>query len=56
MLVHLPEMKDKTGLVRNLIELFRQIDVNNDQSLEWNEFTAHIIELGNLNHLPVRDG
>lgn len=46
MLVHLPEMKDKTGLVRNLIELFRQIDVNNDQSLEWNEFTAHIIELG----------
>lgn len=30
MLHHLPETKDKVGLVRNLIELFRQIDVNND--------------------------
>ncbi len=46
MLVQLPELKDHIGLCRNLIELFRQIDVNNDQSLEWNEFIAHIIELG----------
>ena len=46
MLHHLPETKDKIGLVRNLIELFRQIDVNNDGSLEWEEFTNHIIELG----------
>ncbi len=30
MLHHLPDTKDKIGLVRNLIELFRQIDVNND--------------------------
>ena len=30
MLHHLPETKDKTGLCKNLIELFRQIDVNND--------------------------
>jgi hypothetical protein len=48
MLHHLPETKDKTGLVKNLIELFRQIDVNNDHSLEWEEFTNHIIELGKL--------
>jgi hypothetical protein len=33
-------------MVRNLIDLFRQIDVNNDKSLEWVEFTNHIIELG----------
>ena len=46
MLHHLPETKDKVGLVRNLIELFRQIDVNNDKTLEWEEFTNHIIELG----------
>ena len=49
MLHHLPETKDKVGLVKNLIELFRQIDVNNDQTLEWEEFTNHIIELGNKN-------
>ena len=33
-------------MVRNLIDLFRQIDVNNDKTLEWVEFTNHIIELG----------
>ena len=48
MLHHLPETKDKVGLVKNLIELFKQIDVNNDKTLEWEEFTNHIIELGNL--------
>ena len=46
MLHHLPETKDRAGLVRNLIELFKQIDVNNDKTLEWAEFTNHIIELG----------
>ena len=46
MLNHLPDTRDTTGLVKNLIELFRQIDVNNDQTLEWDEFTNHIIELG----------
>ena len=46
MLIHLPETRDRVGLVKNLIELFRQIDVNNDESLEWEEFTGHIIELG----------
>jgi len=50
MLQHLPEhpvdSPKRTMLVRNLIELFNQIDVNNDKSLEWVEFTNHIIELG----------
>ena len=35
MLNHLPETRDREGLV-----------VNNDQSPEWDEFTGHIIELG----------
>ena len=48
MLIHLPETKDRVGLVKNLIELFRQIDVNDDKTLEWDEFTGHIIELGKL--------
>ena len=46
MLHHLPDTKDKVGLVKNLIELFKQIDVNGDANLEWDEFTNHIIELG----------
>ena len=47
MLNHLgAEYTDKTKLVKELIELFRQIDVNNDGTLEWEEFTNHIIEMG----------
>lgn len=46
MLKHLPDIKDKAGLVKNLIELFKQIDVNGDETLEWDEFSNHIIELG----------
>ena len=46
MLHHLPVTRDMVGLVKNLIELFRQIDVNGDEQLEWEEFTGHIIEMG----------
>lgn len=46
MLKHIPDEGDKIGLVQNLIELFRQIDVNGDETLEWEEFSNHIIELG----------
>ena len=46
MLHHLPETKDRVGLCRNLIDLFKQIDVNDDQTLEWEEFTNNIIEKG----------
>ena len=43
---HFPNRKDPIALVRNLIDLFQQIDVNDDKTLEWVEFTSYIIELG----------
>lgn len=43
---HFSMKKDPIGIVRNLVELFEQIDVNDDKSLEWVEFTNYIIELG----------
>lgn len=46
MLHHLDEFADKVVLVRNLIDLFNEIDVNGDGDLEWVEFTNHIIDLG----------
>lgn len=46
MLHHLPPPSDPVILVRNLIELFNEIDVNGDGDLEWVEFTNHIIDLG----------
>jgi hypothetical protein len=50
MLDHLPKLKNcadaHSPLVRNLSDLFDQIDVNDDKTLEWVEFTNHIIELG----------
>ena len=46
MLHHLPPPTDPVVLVRNLIELFEEIDVNGDKDLEWVEFTNHIIDLG----------
>ena len=47
---HLPDTRDMVGLVKNLIELFKQIDVNGDEQLEWEEFTGHIIEMGKYIH------
>ena len=46
MLHHLPTPTNEVVLVRNLMELFREIDVNGDEDLEWVEFTNHIIDLG----------
>ena len=46
MLHHLPPPDSEVHLVRNLMELFEEIDVNGDNDLEWVEFTNHIIDLG----------
>jgi len=31
-----------------LIDFFKEVDVNGDQTMEWEEFSNHIIELGLL--------
>lgn len=50
MLHHLSDVENQLDLVRVLIELFEEIDINDDQFLEWEEFSNYIIELGILNH------
>jgi WD40 repeat protein len=43
--------EDPEELVRttvSLVDLFREIDVNGDQTMEWDEFNNHVIELGML--------
>lgn len=40
------EPPEDDSLILNIIELFKQIDVNDDGSLEWEEFSNHIIESG----------
>jgi hypothetical protein len=39
---NLPELQ----LVANLCELFAQIDINGDGSMEWEEFTSFIVDTG----------
>ena len=47
MLQKLNEVKiDELRFVSNLCELFAEIDVNGDGSLEWTEFTSFIVESG----------
>ena len=36
-----------------LIDSFEQIDVNGDETLEWDEFSNFIVETGNLNSLII---
>ena len=31
-------------LVANLVELFREVDINGDGDMEWDEFTRFIVE------------
>ncbi len=49
MLNHLQYKKTSAtnlAVTLNLIELFNEIDVNGDGTMEWEEFSNHIIELG----------
>ena len=34
----------------NLCELFAQIDINGDGTMEWDEFTSFIVEMGMASH------
>lgn len=52
MLEHLDYNKDSIEEVKKitlaLVDLFKEIDVNGDGTMEWEEFSNHIIELGLL--------
>lgn len=52
MLEHLDYNKDSKEEVKKitlaLVDLFKEIDVNGDGTMEWEEFSNHIIELGLL--------
>ena len=37
---------EKIEITLNLIDLFKEIDVNGDETMEWEEFSNYIIELG----------
>lgn len=39
---------EKIEVTLNLIDLFKEIDVNGDETMEWEEFSNYIIELGML--------
>ena len=39
-------LDEKIMLVKDLIELFEQVDVNGDGSMEWDEFTGYCIDSG----------
>eukprot|EP00330_Aristerostoma_sp_ATCC50986_P010047 CAMPEP_0114576046 /NCGR_PEP_ID=MMETSP0125-20121206/842_1 /TAXON_ID=485358 ORGANISM="Aristerostoma sp., Strain ATCC 50986" /NCGR_SAMPLE_ID=MMETSP0125 /ASSEMBLY_ACC=CAM_ASM_000245 /LENGTH=162 /DNA_ID=CAMNT_0001764237 /DNA_START=127 /DNA_END=615 /DNA_ORIENTATION=- len=51
LLIHL-EYDNKTDpykrlrITLKLIDLFKEIDVNGDETMEWEEFSSYIIELG----------
>ena len=38
-----------------IIQLFEEIDINGDGSLQWEEFSNHLIELGELDKNTIHD-
>lgn len=40
------KLLDPPELIANLCELFAQIDINGDGTMEWEEFTSFIVETG----------
>ena len=38
--------EEKVMLIKDLVELFEQVDVNGDGSMEWDEFTGYCIDSG----------
>jgi hypothetical protein len=48
-MLHYTDLKDeklKINYVEALIDAFEQIDVNGDETLEWDEFSNFIVETG----------
>jgi len=53
MLKYLPKPEDPVKAARDLCELFAQVDVNGDGTMEWGEFSAFCIEAGTSLCLPT---
>jgi hypothetical protein len=54
MLYHsdITDEQHKIEYVEALIDAFKQIDVNGDATLEWNEFSNYIVETGKSYYNP----
>ena len=45
MVLEVPSVKaEKLEMIHGLIRLFKQVDVNGDQQMEWSEFVQYIID------------
>ena len=45
MVLEVPSIKaEKLEMIHGLIRLFKQVDVNGDQQMEWSEFVQYIID------------
>lgn len=47
-----PELK--TLLTTKLVDMFKEIDMNDNKLLEWSEFINHIIELSSINRATIQ--
>lgn len=45
---HLDEESHQKEVTANLVELFREVDINGDGEMEWDEFTRFIVEKASL--------
>ena len=41
-----PGIRDRLTFTKELCELFAQIDINGDGTMEWEEFTSYCVEAG----------
>ncbi|GMH91364.1 hypothetical protein TrVE_jg9264 [Triparma verrucosa] len=46
--MHLDEESHEKEVTANLVELFREVDINGDGEMEWDEFTRFIVEKASL--------
>ena len=45
MILEVPSVKqEKLEMINGLIRLFKQVDINGDQQMEWSEFVRYIID------------
>lgn len=49
-LLNMDHLMTDDQFAANLIEFFDQVDINGDGSMEWEEFTSFIVEMGMSEH------